>query len=61
MSTDAPRALALLRLKANGYTESEIMKCLGIDKQQYEAARKKAERVVAQYALRSERETKHEK
>lgn len=56
----APRALALLRLKAEGYTEFEITKRLGIDKREYEAARKKAERVVAQYALRSERETKHE-
>ena len=56
----APRALAFLRLKAEGYTESEIMKRLGIDKREYEAARKKAERIVAQYALRSERETKHE-
>ncbi|HEX6177131.1 MAG TPA: hypothetical protein VF057_02130 [Thermoanaerobaculia bacterium] len=56
----APRALAFLRLRAEGYTESEIMKRLGIEKRAYEAARKKAERVVAQYALRSERETKHE-
>jgi hypothetical protein len=57
----APRALSLLRLKAEGYTESEITKRLGIDKREYEAARKKAERVVALYALRSEREIKHEK
>jgi hypothetical protein len=53
----APRALAFLRLKAEGFTESEIMTRLGIDKQAYEAARKKAEREVAKYALRLERET----
>lgn len=58
--TGAPRALAFLRLKGEGYTESEIVKRLSIGKREYEAARKKAERVVAQYALRSERETKHE-
>jgi hypothetical protein len=54
---DAPRALALLRLRAEGFTESEIMIGLGINKQAYDASRKKAEREVAKYALRSERET----
>ena len=61
MFTGAPLALALFQLKTQGYTQSEIMKRLGMDKQKYEAARKKAERVVAEYALRTERETKHEK
>jgi hypothetical protein len=54
---DAPRALALLRLRAEGFTESEIMTRLGMNRQAYDAARKKAEREVAKYALRSERET----
>lgn len=52
----APPAFAFFRLKADGFTQSEIMKHLGIDKRDYEAARKKAERVIAQYALQSERE-----
>lgn len=48
----APQAFALLRLKAAGYEESEIMQQLGMDKRTYEAARKKAERVVASFVLR---------
>lgn len=54
----APRAFGLLRMKAEGYSESEIMTRLGISKREYETARKKAEREIAKYALRSEREMK---
>lgn len=54
----APRAFDLLRMKAEGYSESEIMTRLGISKREYETARKKAEREIAKYALRSEREMK---
>ena len=50
----AESAFDLLRLKAEGYSESEITERLGMDKRSYEAARKKAEREVAKYIVRSE-------
>jgi hypothetical protein len=50
----AKSAFDLLRLRAEGYSESEITERLGMDKRSYEAARKKAEREVAKYIVRSE-------
>jgi hypothetical protein len=50
----AKPAFDLLRLRAEGYSESEITERLGMDKRSYEAARKKAEREVAKYVVRSE-------
>ena len=51
----APAALAYLRLRAEGYSESEITARLGMDKRMYEAARKKAEREIAKYAVETGR------
>ena len=50
----AKPAFDLLRLRAEGYSESEITERLGMNKRSYEAARKKAEREVAKYVVRSE-------
>lgn len=47
----APLALAVLRAKAEGRTESETIIHLGIDKRAFEAARKKIERELDKYAL----------
>jgi hypothetical protein len=52
---DAPDALVVLRLKAEGHTESEIMNLRGMDKRRYEAARKKAEREITKYVFHSEK------
>jgi hypothetical protein len=54
---DAPDALAFLQLKALGHSQSEIMKISGMDQRRYETARKKVERDVARYVLRSQKET----
>lgn len=51
----APAAFAYLRLHAGGYSESEITARLGMDKRMYEAARKKAEREIAKYAVETGR------
>jgi hypothetical protein len=53
----SPDALALLELKAIGHSQSEIMKITGMNQRRYETARKKVERDVARYALRSQKET----
>lgn len=53
--TGAQSAFDLLSLRAEGYNESETTERLGMDKRAYEAARKKAERVIAKFALGSER------
>jgi len=57
---DAPDAFAVLRLRAEGYTESEIMRLRGMNKRGYESARKKAEREITKYIFRS-KERSHEK
>lgn len=54
---ESPIALQVLQLKAEGYTESEITLKLGIGKKEYEAARKKIERMMATYLKNREKST----